>query len=556
MENLLAADVVHLLSDLWLTVVGSAMRLEGQVADALGLKDARFLLLSASIGLFLLSLLTLWSGGLVVLLSSAITAGLTFFVFSSIPDTTDLLWRQFSPEVVDLLIDFEPDFLVFPESRVRIVSCFLAASFALLVFFVGTVLSFVFGSDDKSSSAALLQPKEQSFIQRVRSPRRVYDPKQLDRVAIMVANVPVERTDFTVKSSLGGSLHCSLWCRAGDPTEKCVLYLHRAASSRLEVLRVCRFLLSHRVSVCAFDFTGCGLSEGPSGSGGVQEANDIDAVVKHLKAKCGVTSLVLWGCELGATAALRCQVLRDRNQIRGLVLDSPISDIGALAKATREDDLLTEQQRKSQSLKKAASSVIVPVLLIYSGKNQVLPSSQATRLAKFFEKCEPIVLEEPNAMSTSSIRSYNCFAAISGLIQEALNCKPVDGVVSESPKGQFVVSVNAAECSLLNVKPKEGLELFPFGQSVASLSVPWGAIRRWGAGNEVLLLEVNTPQAVKNLRLWSAQVEEILHHFPKAALGSGDGRSVAASSVPAAAASTSKAQKKKKSKKKTQKKST
>jgi len=52
------------------------------------------------------------------------------------------------------------------------------------------------------------------------------------------------------------------------------------------------------------------------------------------------------------------------------------------------------------------------------------------------------------------------------------------------------------------------------------------------------------------------QVEEILHHFPKAALGSGDGRSVAASSVPAAAASTSKAQKKKKSKKKTQKKST
>lgn len=555
MENLLAADVVHMLSDLWLKVVGYAMRLEGQVADALGLEDARFLLLSASIGLFLLSLLTLWSGGLVVLLSSAITAGLTFFVFSSIPDTTDLLWRQFSPEVVDLLIDFEPDFLVFPESRVRVVSCFLAASFALLVFFVGTVLSFVFGGDDKSSSAVLSQPKEQSFIQRVRSPRREYDLKQLDRMATVVANVPVKRTDLTVKSSLGGSLHCSLWSRARDPSEKCVLYLHRAASSRLEVLRVCRFLLSHQVSVCAFDFTGCGLSEGPSGSGGIQEANDIDAVVKHLKAEFGVTSLVLWGCELGATAALRCQALRDRTQIRGLVLDSPVSDISALAKATREDDLLTEQQRKSQSLKTAVSAVSVPVVLIYSGKNQVLPSSQATRLAKFFENCEPVVLEEPQATSTSSIRSYPCFAAISSLIQKALSCKPVNGVVSTSPEeeeGPFVVSVNAAECSLLSVKPKEGLKFFPFGQGEASLSVPWGAIRRWGAGNEVLLLEVKTPQAVKNLRLWSAQVEEILHHFPKASLGS-DGRSVAASSAPAAA-STSKAQKKKK-KKKTQKKS-
>jgi hypothetical protein len=94
-------------------------------------------------------------------------------------DTTDLMWRQFSPDLVDLLIDIEPDFLVFPESRVRVVSGFLATSFGLLVFFVGAVLSFVFnGSNSGDTTCARNGPgstgnlNNQSFIQRVRSPRR------------------------------------------------------------------------------------------------------------------------------------------------------------------------------------------------------------------------------------------------------------------------------------------------------------------------------------------------------------------------------------------------
>jgi hypothetical protein len=90
MEHVAQLDVMQLLSDGWLKMVWQAMRMEDQLASMVGLQDARMLLLSISIGFFLLSLLTLWSGGVLVLLSSALTTGLTFFVFTSIPGLLQL----------------------------------------------------------------------------------------------------------------------------------------------------------------------------------------------------------------------------------------------------------------------------------------------------------------------------------------------------------------------------------------------------------------------------------------------------------------------------------
>jgi hypothetical protein len=66
---------------------------------------------------------------------------------------------------------------------------------------------------------------------------------------------------------------------------------------------------------------------------------------------CGIWNVciwaVLWGCELGATAALYYMGSQsgDEDSVSGMVLDSPISDIKALAKITREDDLLSDEQR-------------------------------------------------------------------------------------------------------------------------------------------------------------------------------------------------------------------
>jgi alpha/beta superfamily hydrolase len=42
-------------------------------------------------------------------------------------------------------------------------------------------------------------------------------------------------------------------------------------------------MLKRGISVCLFDFSGCGLSEGEYISLGWFEVEDIEAVIKHLK---------------------------------------------------------------------------------------------------------------------------------------------------------------------------------------------------------------------------------------------------------------------------------
>jgi pimeloyl-ACP methyl ester carboxylesterase len=55
---------------------------------------------------------------------------------------------------------------------------------------------------------------------------------------------------------------------------------------------------------CGIDFGGCGLSEGNTISYGINEADDIDAVVSYLRTKYRIIDLHLWGRSMGAVAAI------------------------------------------------------------------------------------------------------------------------------------------------------------------------------------------------------------------------------------------------------------
>ena len=81
-------------------------------------------------------------------------------------------------------------------------------------------------------------------------------------------------------------------------------------------------LISQGFSVCAFDFSGCGLSEGEYITLGYKEKNDIEAVLDYLNSLQRYQSFFLWGRSMGAVTALFYISNTKQNLIKGMILDS------------------------------------------------------------------------------------------------------------------------------------------------------------------------------------------------------------------------------------------
>ena len=125
-------------------------------------------------------------------------------------------------------------------------------------------------------------------------------------------------------------LCCSFW----EPEQRkypklpCVIYLHGNSSSRAEIYPELYYLLSSDITVFAFDFSGCGKSEGEYISLGWYERDDVECVVNYLRSTDKVTTIGLWGRSMGAVTAI---MYGDRDpSIAGLVLDSPFCSLKTL----------------------------------------------------------------------------------------------------------------------------------------------------------------------------------------------------------------------------------
>uniref|UniRef100_A0A7S1UKW3 AB hydrolase-1 domain-containing protein n=1 Tax=Phaeomonas parva TaxID=124430 RepID=A0A7S1UKW3_9STRA len=149
-----------------------------------------------------------------------------------------------------------------------------------------------------------------------------------------------------------------------------VVFLHGNASSRVEAIKsnIFNTVASLGACVCAFDFAGCGHSQGEYVSLGVRESEDVHVVVEFLtrqgqfkpakrqgggatEAKAGEAAagssaaggarcrnVVLWGRSMGSVAAiLYASRYAPNHRLAGLILDSPftsfpklIEDLGKL----------------------------------------------------------------------------------------------------------------------------------------------------------------------------------------------------------------------------------
>jgi len=115
-----------------------------------------------------------------------------------------------------------------------------------------------------------------------------------------------------------------------------MLYLHGNASCRLDALKMLDMLILYKISLFAFDFAGCGLSEGEYITLGPHEVHDIEVVVEHLLKTNKVANIALWGRSMGAASSVlfgaRLELLPHIQPfISCMILDSPFASLTSVA---------------------------------------------------------------------------------------------------------------------------------------------------------------------------------------------------------------------------------
>ena len=141
-----------------------------------------------------------------------------------------------------------------------------------------------------------------------------------------------KRTDFSIMNNRNLRLKCSFWEPYDEEREyprlPCVVYLHGNSSSRCEVVPNLKYLLPLNITVFAFDFAGCGHSEGEYISLGWYETLDVQCVINFLRKSNKVSTIGLWGRSMGAVTSL---IYSSKDQsIGGLFLDSPFYSLNLL----------------------------------------------------------------------------------------------------------------------------------------------------------------------------------------------------------------------------------
>ena len=165
----------------------------------------------------------------------------------------------------------------------------------------------------------------------IRPPSAEYRLRELGPESFAFGGVDFVREDSQLTNARGLRLECSMWHRARLPEggAPCVVYLHGNASCRAEALQVISAVLATGASLFAFDFAGCGQSEGEYISLGWHEQDDVQLALEHLRASGIVTSMALWGRSMGACAAVM-HASRDPG-VAGIVADSPFASLEQVA---------------------------------------------------------------------------------------------------------------------------------------------------------------------------------------------------------------------------------
>ena len=159
----------------------------------------------------------------------------------------------------------------------------------------------------------------------IRPNRDKYTIKELGPYKFELNSRNYKRTDLIIPNKRRLNLICSFWEPFDEEREydqlPCVIYLHGNSSSRLEAIGQLKHLLPRNITVFAFDFAGCGKSEGEYISLGLKESDDVECIINYLLKTNKVSTIGLWGRSMGAVTAL-IYASRQNNHLSAILLDS------------------------------------------------------------------------------------------------------------------------------------------------------------------------------------------------------------------------------------------
>lgn len=131
----------------------------------------------------------------------------------------------------------------------------------------------------------------------IRPPRARYTLAELGAAEFDVHGRAFKREDVQVLNARGLLLEGSWWqpVEYGREQLPCVVCMHGNSSCRLDALEVLPLVLNMGISLFAFDFAGCGNSQGDYITLGYNEKDDAANVIEFLRSSGRVSTIALWG---------------------------------------------------------------------------------------------------------------------------------------------------------------------------------------------------------------------------------------------------------------------
>ena len=168
----------------------------------------------------------------------------------------------------------------------------------------------------------------------IRPPREEYTFKDLGLKEFNTYGRNYIRKDYKIIGRSGNILQCSYYekekIKESLESLPVIIYCHGNSSCQLEVQYYMHKILQADINIFAFDFSGCGKSEGEYISLGIYEQLDLKIVIDFVYKMPNVGLIGLWGHSMGAATILLYGAKDPR--IACICADSSFCDFSILLK--------------------------------------------------------------------------------------------------------------------------------------------------------------------------------------------------------------------------------
>jgi len=217
----------------------------------------------------------------------------------------------------------------------------------------------------------------------------VRPPKIISNITPKALGLDYEEVSFVTEDNV--TLRGWLIPHKQASRAKTIIALHGYPADKGNILPAIAFL-SQRYNLLLFDFRYLGESGGPYSTVGAKETKDLRSAIAFLKAR-GVNEVGIWGFSLGAAVAL--MTAPEAPEIRAVVSESSYAQLDLLASALYQIPVLNYPlgwltsvwakvflgiSLKNVSPKDSAQNLNIPVLVIHSKADHVIPFQHALLL--------------------------------------------------------------------------------------------------------------------------------------------------------------------------------